>query len=352
MGMRKLIKRAGRSLFSLQQKDDAAIAQSILIVDNGYGRPEDLVTGVKKIKACFPKSKISVLTLAQRTAYLQNEFPFLEFIICSPRIWPRKYRIAIQLFFLNKKNFDYLLNFSLDITPLIVELLLFKSRVVLYNQWGQWCSLRLKKASEIFKFTYSKQKSKNNLKNLIRRIGLFFVLLKTEDEQALSHHVLVVDDGRVPGQLIYATRRIKEDLPCARVTVLTALKRKELEEEGSINEIIRAGNFLIKRYRLARFMLKLKKKNYDYIVLLSLDISPVMVAVLLMKGRVLLNNRWHQWWSLKLKPAGYYPMLFPRFISGFIIKVMIFIYLLINVSWIFLLHAFNSLKINLLSERD
>ncbi|MDD5130356.1 MAG: hypothetical protein PHS66_04845 [Candidatus Omnitrophica bacterium] len=348
----KIIKKIGRLLFFLQQKDDSVIRQSVLVVDNGYSRFTDLGAGIKKIQSYFPKSKISVLTFAERILYLQQEFPGLEIIVCSQKTWLRKYRLAVWLFFLRKKDFDYLLNFSLDITPLIVELLLFKSRIVLYNQWGQWCSLRLRNASELFISFYHKQKSKNNFKNLLKRIGLFFVLLKTEDEQILSHNFLIVDDGRVPGQLIYAARRIKEDLPYARVTALTALKLKELEQEGSIDQIIKLSGFIINRYRIAGFMLGLRKARYDYIVLLSLDITPVAAAVLFMRGRVLLNNRWHQWWGLNLKPVKYYLMLVPRLIVDFLIKLAVFFYLLANVLCIFFMRFLNILKINLLSERD
>ncbi|MDP2927240.1 MAG: hypothetical protein Q8N80_00325 [Candidatus Omnitrophota bacterium] len=352
MGIKKLIKRMGRFMFSLKQGDDSVITQSVLITDNGYSRLEDLRIGIKKIQDYFPGSKISVLTLAQRCSFLQNEFPGFEFIIYSQKLKPRRCRITLQLLLLRKKNFDHIFIFSLDLTPLIVQLFLFKSKIILYNQWGQWCSLRLRKVSETFRVTYNKQKSRNNLKNFLKRIGLFLVLLTPDDEQALSHNILIVDDGAVGGQLIYTVRRIKEYLPFARVTVLTSGKPKEVEAELAITKIIRPDKFWIKRYRIARHMLRLRKNNYDYVILLSLGITPIIVSVLLMKGRVLLSNRWHQWWRLSLKSAGYYFMLIPRFVSDFIIKVIIFIYLLINVSWIFLMRAFNNLKINLLSEGD
>lgn len=352
MGMKKLIKRMGRFLFSLKQEDDSVIAQSVLITDNGYSRPADLRIAIKKIQDCFPGSKISVLTLAERSFLLQNEFPGLEFIICSQRLKPRRYRIALQLLLLRKKNFDHIFIFSLDATPLIVQLFLFKSKIILYNQWGQWCSLRFRKVSETFRVTYNKQKSKNNLKDFFKKIGLFLVLLIPDDKQALCHNILIVDDGAIGSQLIYTLRRVKEKLPFASVTVLTSGKRKEAEEEQTSAKFIRSDKFLIKRYRIARHMLKLRKNNYDYVILLSLDITPIIISVLFMKGKVLLNNRWHQWWVLGFKPAGYYFMLIPRLISNFIIKAIVFIYLLISVLWIFLMRAFNILKINLLNQGE
>jgi len=352
MGIKKLIKRIGRFVFFVQPADDSVITQSILITDNGYSHPERLRTGIRTIKGYFPGAKISVLTLAQRYPVLQNEFPDLEFIICSTKLKPRRYQIAYQLLSLKKKNFDWIVIFSLDLTPLIVQLLFFKSKVILYNQWGQWCFLRLRKVSEIFKVAYHQQKSAHGLKNFLKRIGLLVVLLTLDNEQLLSHKILVVDDGAASSQLIYTLSRIRRYLPFARVTLLTSRKRQDIAEEFTFVKIIRSDKFWIKRYQIARHMLKLKNNNYSYVILPSLDITPVITSVLLMKARVLLNNQWHQWWKLSLKPVGYYFMLLPRLISSLIIEVFVFMYILINIFWIFTARAFNTLKINLLSQGD
>jgi ADP-heptose:LPS heptosyltransferase len=350
MGIKKIIKRMGRSIFFLKQADDSVIMQSILIVDNGYSHLAGMRIAIRKIQNYFPGSKISVLTLAYRSSVLQNEFPELEFIICSQKLNPHRYRIALQLLFLRKQNFDYILNFSLDLSPLIVQLCLFKSKIILYNQWGQWCSLRLRKVSEVFKVAYNKQRSKNNFKDFLKRIGLFLVLLIPDDAQALSQNILIADDSLVGGQLIFALRRIKEHLPFARVTILTSSKRDEIKDELAVVRVIKSDEFWFKKYRIARHMLKLRKNNYDYVILFSLDITPVIVSVLLMQAEVLLNNRWHQWWRVNFKPAKYYFILIPRLVLNLIIQVVIFIYLLISVAWIFLMRAFNIFKINLLRE--
>jgi len=337
-------------MFSLKQENDLAIVQSVLITDNGYCGIRDLHSGIEKIKICFPRAKITVLTLTQRQAFLQNEFPDLEFIICSPKLKPRRYSIALQLFFLRDKNFDYLLNFSLDLSPLIVQLFWFNSRIILYNQWGQWCSLRLRRVSQIFTTSYHKQKAKITFKGILKSIGLFFVLLVPDDEQALSHNILVVDDGAVVNQLIYTLRRIKECLPFSRVTLLTVGKRKEIDQELSGVKVIRVDPFLIKRYRIARHMLKLGGGNYDQIILFSLDITPIVIAALFLRGRIFLRNQWHQWWRISLKPVSYYLLLPFRLLVSLIGNILIFIYLGFNVSVIFLLRAFNVFKIKFLEE--
>ncbi len=342
----------GRFIFSLKQEDDSIITQSVLVVDNGYARPADLRLAIRKIQDGYWGARITVLTLAPRSSFWQNEFPALATIVCSSRLVPNRWRLAWRMLFLSNKNFNQVIIFSLDLTPLIAALCLFKSKLVLYNRWGQWCSLKLKKTSQIFQSPYNKTGSKNSFKDFLKKFGLFFVLLMPDDPQALSHNILIISDGVFPGQLIYAARRIKEHLPGARIEVLSAAKCKEAEEEQTIAKITRAPDFWLKKYRIAWQMFKLRKNNYDYVVLPSLDITPVVVSILLMKTRVLLNNQWHQWWSLKLKPARYYLILPWRLAINFIAKFITLVYLLINVFWILLMRSFNGFKINLLSERD
>jgi hypothetical protein len=349
MGMKTLIKRMGRGMFSLKQDDNSVLVQSVLVTDNGYCRLADLFSGIEKIRACLPCAKISVLTLAQRQLFLQNELPGVEFIICPQKLRPRRYRIALTMLFMQNKNFDQILNFSLDPPLLIIQLLLFKSRIILYNQWGQWCSLRLRRASEIFTTAYHKQRS-GGLKNFLKKIGLFFVLLTPDDEKALRHNVLIVDNAAIPNQLIYTVRRVRECLPISGITVLTVDKLKDTDHEFRGVKIIRADKFWIRRYRIARHMLKLKRDNYDYVILFSLDITPVVISALLFPGRMLLRNQWHQWWRLNLKPARYYLMLPPQLAVGLVTNIFVFIYLALNVSWIFMLRAVNVFKIKLSNE--
>jgi hypothetical protein len=338
-------------MFSLRQEDGKVIAQSVLITDNGYCRLADLRLVARKIQDYFPKAKISILTLPERYPLLRKELGEFEFIICAQKLSPRRYRLARGLLSLRKKDFDHILLFSLDLTPLAAALFLFKSRIILYNQWGQWYSLRLKKASEIFRVSYRKQKSRFSFKNLLKRAGLFLVLLES-DAGVFNQSILVVDDGAVSSHLIYTVRQIKENLPFVELAVLTLSERQEIEGEFGGIKIIRPDKFLIKRYRLARQMLKLRKNNYDYVILPALDITPILASVILMESRVLLLNRWHQWWSLRLKPPRDYLLVVPLFTVSIIYKIIISTYLLINIFWIFLLRALNILKTNFSSKGE
>ncbi len=352
MGIRKIIKRIGRSFFSLNQDDDKIIVQSVLITDNGRCRPEDLRIAVKRAQTYFPGSQISVLTSAPRSSFLQNEFSGLDLIIYTQKTRARSYQAAFKLLLLGKRKFDFIFIFSLDLIPLIIQLCLFKSQIMLCSQGGQWYSLKCRELRELFHNPYRREKSKNLLKEFLSRIGLFFILLQPNNDQPFSHNILIVDDGRLVSQLIYTFRRIKQDLPFARITVLTSGKSKLDEEEFSGAKIIRPERFWIKRLRLIRQLLKLRKNNYAYVILLSLDPAPIIISALFLKSRILLRNRWHQWWRLEPKSAKYYLLWLPRCLTNFIINTVILIYLLINFCGLYSKRIFNSLKISILNEGD
>lgn len=346
MGIKKIIKRIGKFFIALEQESERIIGQSVLIVDNGYSWFGHLDSAIKGIRNYFPKAEISVLTSEQRKSNLQKDFPTLKFILPSERLRPKRYRIALQMLMM-RKRFDFITLFSLNITPLIVALIFFKSKVVLYNQWGQWWSLRLRDVNEIFKITYVKKKTTLSLKNLLKRIGLFFILLQRKDEEALRHSILVIDYGALFAQIGYAIQRIKVCLPQAKISVLALEQRKDLKDNFPDLEIIQPGEYIIKRYRIARHMLRLRKNRYDYVILFSLDVTPIIVSILFMDSKVLLCNQWHQWWLLKPRSIKGYLMAIPQFIYN----IIIFVYLLISVSWIFLKRSLNVFRFNLLRRR-
>ena len=348
MRIRKIIKRIGKSFFNLRQENERVIGQSVLIVDNGYSWLGHVDSAIKRIQNYFPKAEISVLTFSERKSNLEKDFPSVKFILPSQRVILKRYQIALQMLKIGKKRYDFIVLFSLDTTPLIVALIFFKSKVVLYNQWGQWWSLRFRRIEETFKITYVKKKTRFNFKNLLKRIGLFFLLLERKDEEILKHSILVIDNGYAPfGHIGYAIQQIKKLLPQAKISVLALEQRRELKDNFPDLEIIKPDKCLIKRYRIARHMLRLRKNRYDYIILLSLDITPIFASILFMNSRVLLYNQWHQWWSLKPKSIWGNCMAIPRFTYN----IIIFVYLLISVSWIFLKRSFNLFRFNLLRKR-
>lgn len=352
MSAKKIIKTIGKFFITLRQVDEKIIGQSILIVDNGYSWLGQVNSAIEKIKNYFPKAEISVLTFEHRKSNLQKDFPMLKFILPSPKLRPARYQIALQMLMLRKERYEFTVLFSLDITPLIAATIFSKSKkIVLYNQWKQWWHLRLRNLSEIFEASYVKKRTKFSFKNLLKRIGLFFILLQHKDEESFKHSVLVVDNGYAPYEQIgCAIQQIKESLPYAKISTLALEQRKELKENFPDLEFIGPGTCIIKKYRIARYMLRLRDNRYAYIILLSLDITPIIVSNLFMDGKVLLHNQWHQWWLLEPKSLKVYLLAIPKFILNILFNIIIFIYLLISVCWIFLKRSFNIFRHNLLSK--
>lgn len=351
MKIKKIVKIIGKCFVALKQENAEVIGQSILVVDNGYSLPEQVSSAIEKVKNYFPKSEISVLTFEQRKPNLQKGSPNLRFILLSQRSRPGKYQIALQMLKMRKAKYDSVVLLSLDITPLAVALICLKAKVFLYNQWGQWWFLKLRTINELFKVTYVKKKAVFSFKDILKRIGLFFVLPQQRNEEALRHSILVADNGYAASEQIRCLiQRMKEYLPQAKISVLTLGQSRELKDSFPSLEIIKASYYIIERYRIARHMLKLRKNRYDYVILLSLDVVPIIVSILLMDTKILLYNQWHQWWSLNPKSIKSYLIVIPQFIYN----IIVFFYLLISLSWLFLNRLFNVFRLDLLraKERD
>lgn len=344
MKIKKLIKRIGKRFVTLRQEDEGVIKQSVLVVDNGYSWLGHLSSAIEIIRNDFPKAEISVLTSEHRKYNLQRDYAAMQYIFPSLGLRPKRYRIALQMLRLRKLKYDSIVLFSLDITPLIVALIFLKTKVFLYNQWGQWWSLKLRDITELFKVTYVKKKVKFSFKDILKRIGLFFVLLQRNNGDALRHSILIVDNGyALFGQIVRAIERVKNSLPRAEISVLTLEQRRELKDKFPDLKTIKHGECIIRRYRLARHMIKLKKNKYDYVILLSLDITPIIVSVLFMNIKVILYNQWHQWWLIESRSVRSCLMVIPQFIYNIIISI----YLLMSVLWIFLKRTLNVLRFSL-----
>ncbi len=347
MVIKKLIKKLGNFFIVLKEEDSNAVKQVVLVVDNGYSSFEHVFSGIKKINNHFPRAELLVITLEHRRAVIEKEFCNLRFVIPPREIDLKRYQIALQMLNICRRKFDFILLFSLDISPIITSLLFTNSKVILYNQWGKWWSISLRNISEFFKIAYIDRRKKTSFKNLLKKIGLFFVLLQQKDIGLLKHAVLIVDNGYASYEQIHGViQRTGESLPQARITVLTSREGGELKSKFPELEFIEPEGFIFKKYRIANAMFSLHNR-YDYIILLSLDITPIFASLLFMNSGVLLYNEWHQWWSLRPKPIEDYLMVIPKLISTTVINVIIFVYLLISVSWIFLRKSFNVFKRNL-----
>jgi hypothetical protein len=345
MGLKSKLKGLGRFFTILERRDEVHIKQSILIVDSDRSRLVDLNAAIQRIREYFPQAKISVLTYESRISDLEKSFSGLKFILISKKFWPKRYRITLKLLTFARSKFDLVALLSLDIVPLLVSLAINNSRVILYNQWGEWYSLKLRDISEIFESSYSKPKAKFDIVNILRKIGLFFVLVKHDNENTLKESVLIVDNGYAShSQAECTVIRVKESLPYASVSMLGFEKSKQLKIRYPNLEFIKPYSFIIKEWSIARHLIRLKGANYKYIVLLSLDIAPIFTSLLFLDSKLLLHNKWGQWWGIGLRPAKSYLIAVPRFILGTLLNIVVLVYLLINISWVLLMKSLNVFK--------
>lgn len=349
MIIKKVIKRIGRIFIAVRPENETNIRQSILVIDNGYCGFGQWNPAIEKIRKYFPHGEISVLTSEERKNNLQRGFPGLNYVIHSQRLMPRRYRIALQAIGMRKKRYDYIVLFSLDISPLVASLAFLRpKKVILYNQWGQWWYLSLRNAAGFFKTAYVRKRSTVSLKKFIKKLGRFFVSLYEAKEDILRHSILIIDNGASFAQAEDIIRRIKELLPEAIISLLTLEKKEKLTERFQGLKIIKPSGCIIRKYCLARHVLRLRNNKYDYVVLLSLDITPIIALILFMKSKVLVYNQWHQWWLIEPKSIRNYLMAMTKFILYTVVNIMVFIYLLISVFWIFLKKSFRIFQDNLL----
>lgn len=187
------------------------------------------------------------------------------------------------------------------------------------------------------------------IKKRIKKMGkVLFVNLKQVEGLSFKEPVLVVDNGYVSLQhLGQAVTQIKERLPQGKITLITFPHRREFLKSRFPNvEIVFPGRSLIPRYQIAAQILRMCRTKYDHVVLLSLDITPIIVSLLFMRGKVLLYNRWHQWWRLELRSI--FEILFIPI--RLLIDILVFLYLILAVSFIFFRRKINVLRLPRKSE--
>ena len=189
------------------------------------------------------------------------------------------------------------------------------------------------------------------MKKIFQKIGRIFITFNQEEGKVLKRPVLIVDNGYAPCEHLHSTvTETKRRIPDSDVSIL-ALKHRRgfLREKFSDLEIIHPDEQIrIKRYALAIQMFKMRKRSYDFVILMSLDITPTMVAVLFMNSKVLLYNQWHQWWELKFKSIRFYSIGFFQFIYN----IIIFPYLLVSVLLVFLRWLINIFRFGLSKRRS
>lgn len=297
-----MIKRLAKKLFRLREVDQSIFREVVLIVDSQQTALEAQKICLKEVQKNYPKADITVLTFMDRVGYWQNQFPDIEFIVPSQKYFPARYSIAIAMTIQLYRKPKLIILSSLAISVLSVALMFSSGKIVLYNRWQQWWYIRKKRLTEMFT-TYYKQKNQSfSLTNIIKRFGLCFIVLEKKDSSLIRQSILFIDNGYAEKEQIEkAVACARENYPYARQSLLLSTQRVDIADKIKDVNLVHTPTFFVKRYAIARHMLRLRHFAYDYIFLLSLDATPIIATTFFNKKQVYLYNKYRQLWLIRPK---------------------------------------------------
>jgi hypothetical protein len=139
-GIKVLLKSLGRMFVILTQVNDKDLKSRILIVDNGYTEIGPVLTAIKKAESNFVNPKLTILTLSKRKEDLLNNFPYLKEDIIGQN--NRGFSLGWGILRMGNYQFTHILLTALDIWPILSAFLYRKAKILLYNQWHQWWTLK------------------------------------------------------------------------------------------------------------------------------------------------------------------------------------------------------------------
>lgn len=348
--MKKILKKIGRVFIILCQKDEKSIRQSILLVDGSIILTNNFALIIKNVQGKFKNANSVVLTSNDKKEFLKDNFPDVEIIVPGERIESKRSQLAIQLLLLLRKNFKFIILSSLDISPVLISLIFSRCPILLHNRWLEWYILRQRTLSDISHGAKSADRNRRRInkgtKDVIRSFGRIFVILREVKEENIKSRILIQDNGYTEiGYILTAVRKVGEIFINPDITLLTIAERKQNFINSFPQMKLVAVGENNNRNSLAGQMYRMRKDKFNYVVLTTLDIAPILISFLFFRAEVLLYNRWQQWWSLRFRNIlGYF-----KEILTFLVTIPVFIYLLITASLILLRTGFRLGLINLKS---
>jgi hypothetical protein len=328
----------------LDQRQERDIRQGVLLVDGSSILHNNFALIIKGVKEKFKNANLSVLTFKDKEGFLRENFPDIEIIVPKDKGIINKYRLAIELFSLLKREYSFIILSSLDISLVFVSIFFSRQPVFLYNRWFEWYRVRCRTFLDIILRVKSADKNRGKInrgmRNVIKSIGRSFIILSNLYEEDISTHVLVADDGR--GELGYITtavRKAKANFINPDISVITFLGREHYFTGIIPAERVFAAKYPERKFSLAMQIYRMRKAGFSRIVLTNLDTSPILAAFLFIKADILLYNKWHEWWRLSFRTIyGYIKAML-----DFLCATVIFMYLLVICGFILLRTAFGLL---------
>jgi hypothetical protein len=274
----------------------------------------------------------------------------VEIVVPGDRIRLKKYQLAIQLFLLLRRNFNFIILSSLDISVVSISLIFARCPIFLHNRWLEWYQIRQRTVLDILRGTKSVDKNRRVInkviKDVIKSLGRIFVILSQMRDEDIKSRILIEDNGYTEvGHVITAVRRAEEFFINPDITILTFTMRKQDFINTFPQMKIVTVEEINDRYGLAMKMYGMRKHKFNYVILTALDIFPIVVSFLFFKAKVFLYNKWHQWWSLELRNIRGYL----KEILIFLVNIPVLIYLFITACFILLRTRFRLVSANIKS---
>jgi len=354
MHIKDASRKIGRSFIELNQADESEMRQRVLLVDGSFILPNNFTLIIRGVRERFPSARITVLTFFEKRDFLKERFPDIEIVIPGKWIRGSNRQLLFGLISQLRRKFNFVVLSSLDISLLPAAVMLNNRPLLLHNRWHEWYRISQRTLWQVLSRAKdadrNRRRSDRGIKDIIKSFGRMFVILSDINEDELKPRVLLVDNGYTDkGHIADAVGSAKKIFTKAEITLVTFDSRMDCLGEAAVGlNIVSAGDGRA-RYGLAGKMRRLSKQKPDYLILTALDRSLVFAAFLFFKAKVVLYNRWRQWWSLRIKG----PLAYLKKICVMIFSIPLLLYLFVVSTFIILrMHLRAAFRKNALLEEQ
>jgi hypothetical protein len=169
---------------------------------------------------------------------------------------------------------------------------------------------------------------KNNNPGLIKHIGRLFTHSTLQQTGIINFKVVLLDNGYSNyNHLVSSINNLRKSFSSVSITLITMPSRLEYIQDHvdkGVEIVLAERKYIPKRYRIAFELLVFKRKNIDFIVLLTTDVITVFISLLLVRKRLYIHHPQHKWSLLRRKTLNEHLLIIPRII----LNIFVFIYLL------------------------
>jgi len=332
----KIIKKFSRFFFVLEERYTDQMRDSVLVVEGSFMSLDSLLSVIRKVREQFPSATINVLAFNDKKNAILSNFTDVKVCIPNPGIRARKHVLAVQLYKLLCQGPRFVILSSLDISLLAIALIFSRNNAFILAK--ELYQVRIKTVSEIIKnkkgvILGNHQGNVRFSRIVLSKIISFFVIIAPAKIDNFQTTILLEDNGYTSVEhILNSIKEINQVFINPKISLLTFRERKHYFQELIPLERTFTPKNSTQKYSLALRMLSLRSGNFRYIILTTLDASPLIASLLFPKAKVILYNKWGQWWTIDLITLG----ACLKNILALFSSVVMFVFLLTSFVFIFL----------------